>query len=153
MSELFSKTLAAALLGGAICASSVAQLPPPPPVPPLPDEIRPTIVEIAPPAVRVERVTVAPGPSYVWARGYWDWDGDSWAWVPGRWVAAPVAGARWIAPVYTRVSTGWRYVPAHWSSQRVVSTERTSRRRALGHVKAKGKGHSKGKGKGHQKYD
>jgi hypothetical protein len=66
---------------------------------------------------------------------------------------APVAGATWVGPRYSRVSTGWRYVPAHWSSQRVVTVERVGKGRAPGHVKGKGKGHWKGKGKGHQKYD
>lgn len=150
MSKVASRSLAAAILAGAFAASGDAQLPPPPP---LPDEIRPAIVEIAPPPVRVETVGARPGTGHVWARGYWDWDGDSWAWLPGRWAAAPVARATWVPARYTRVSSGWEYVPAHWSSQRVVTVQSTSRARALGHKKAKGKGHQKGKGKGHQKHD
>ncbi len=154
MTKFATRILAVVLFAGALGAPSAAQLPPPPPLPrpPLPDEIHPVIVEIAPPPVRVERVTVArPGTGYVWARGYWDWDGDSWAWVPGRWVIAPVAGATWIAPRYIRISNGWRYVPAHWSSQRVVTVERVKHTRPRGHVEAKGKGHWKAKGKGHRK--
>jgi hypothetical protein len=154
MSKLVSRVIAAGLLGGALVISAAAQVPPAPPPPPLPDEIRATVVGVAPPPIRVESVTVArPGTAYVWARGYWDWDGDSWAWIPGRWVSTPVAGAAWVPARYTRVSTGWRYVPAHWSSQRVVTVQTVGRGRALGHAKARGKGHSKGKGKGHQKHD
>lgn len=149
MSKLLGKIVVAGLLGGALAPSVAAQLPPPPP---LPDEIRPTIVEVAPPPVRVETVIVArPGPAHVWARGYWDWSGASWVWISGRWAAAPVARATWVPAQYTRVSTGWRYVPAHWSSQRVVSVERVGPGRALG-AKAKGRGHGKGRGRGHQKH-
>jgi WXXGXW repeat (2 copies) len=143
MSTAKSKILAPAVLMAVLAVPAAAQLPPPPP--PLPDEIRPTIVTIAPPPIRVETVVVRPGPEHVWARGYWDWDGDSWAWVRGRWAVGPTATASWVPARYQRVSGGWEYVPGHWSSQRVVS--------AVGHSKAKGKGHSKGKGKGHQKYD
>ena len=150
MSKVISRSLATAILAAAFAGSTDAQLPPPPP---LPDEIRPTIVEIAPPPLRAETVVARPEPGVVWARGYWDWDGNSWAWIPGRWVAAPVARATWVSARYTRVSSGWEYVPAHWSSQRVVSVRRSSSAPALGHKKAKGKGHWKGKGKGHQKHD
>ena len=148
MPKADSKTLVVAFLTAALAVPAAAQLPPPPP--PLPDEIRPRIVVVAPPTLRVETVVARPGPTYVWARGYWDWDGDSWAWVTGRWAVAPMRTASWIPARYLRVSSGWEYVPAHWSSQRVVSV--SSGGKAHGHVKAKGKGHLKGKGKGHQKH-
>ncbi|MDQ5859043.1 MAG: YXWGXW repeat-containing protein [Acidobacteriota bacterium] len=150
MSKVELKILAAAFLTAALAAPAAAQLPPPPP---LPDEIRPRIVAVAPPALRVEAVVARPGPTHVWARGYWDWDGDSWAWVPGRWAVGPTRAASWMPARYERVSSGWEYVPAHWSSQRVVSVEKTGQGKALGHKKAKGKGHLKGKGKGHEKHD
>ena len=88
MSRFESRILSAALLTAALAAPAAAQLPPPPP--PLPDEIRPRVVVVAPPALRVETVVARPAPGYVWARGYWDWDGDSWTWVEGRWAVAPV---------------------------------------------------------------
>ena len=147
MSKLQGKILAAAFVIAAAASPALAQAPPPPP---LPDEIRPRVVVVAPPALRVETVVARPGPGYVWARGYWDWDGDSWAWVRGTWAMAPVRSATWIPASYQRVSGGWEYVPGHWSSQRVVST---SKAKAVGHKKAKGKGHSKGKGEGHAKHD
>jgi hypothetical protein len=150
MSKLVLRTFTAATLAAIFTASAAAQLPrPPAPLrPPLPDEIRPTIVEVAPPPLRVEATVARPGPAYVWAHGYWDWDGNSWAWVPGRWVTAPTAGASWMPAQYARVSRGWQYVPAHWSNHRVVTVERAGRGRALGQRKAKGKEHGKGKGHG-----
>ena len=157
MSQLYSNAFAVALFGAAFPLCAAAQLPPPPPpLPPAPVvEIRPTVVEVAPPPLRVERRIASPGAGYVWARGYWDWAGSSWVWIHGRWVTVPVARATWVPAQYTRVTTGWRYVPAHWSSQRVVTVETVSkpgRSRAVGHAKAKGKGHWKGKGKGHAKH-
>ncbi len=145
-----SKLLGAAVLTAALSAPAAAQLPPPPP---LPDEIRPRIVEVAPPPLRVETQVARPGPTHLWARGYWDWDGDSWAWVPGRWAVGPTRAASWVPARYERVTSGWQYVPGHWSSQRVVLDTKTGKGKALGHAKAKGKGHHKGKGKGHEKYD
>lgn len=154
MSKLVLRTFDAVILAAIFAASAAAQLPPPPaPIrPALPDEIRPTIVEVAPPPLRVEAMVARPGPAYVWARGYWDWAGRSWAWVPGRWVSTPTAGASWVPARYARVATGWKYVPAHWSNQRVVTMEGAGRGRAVGHRKAKGKGHSKAKGQGHRKH-
>lgn len=153
MSKLICRTFAAAFLAASFAASGAAQpRPPAPPRPPLPDEIRPTIVEVAPPPLRVEATVARPGPAHIWAHGYWDWDGDSWAWLSGRWVLAPTAGASWVPARYVRVTSGWQYVPAHWSNQRVVVVEGAGRGRAVGHKKAKGKGHSKGKGKGHVKH-
>lgn len=158
MPKVEVKILAAAFLTAAFAAPAAAQLPPPPP---LPDEIRPTIVTIAPPPARVETVVVRPGPEYVWTRGYWDWDGDSWAWVQGRWAVGPTRTANWVPARYARVSSGWEYVPGHWSSQRVVSVNnarqakalgKAGQAKALGHKKARGKGHLKGKGQGHAKH-
>ena len=36
---------------------------------------REVIVSRTPPAVQVDQQTVAPGPEYVWTRGYWRWTG------------------------------------------------------------------------------
>jgi len=43
-----------------------------------------TIATQAPPPPQVEVITVAPGPDYYWAPGYWRWDGG-WVWVRGGW--------------------------------------------------------------------
>ena len=45
----------------------------------------------------VEFVTGAPAPGYVWAPGYWAWNGVAYVWVEGRWLLArsgpPFVGA------------------------------------------------------------
>ncbi len=50
-------------------------------------------VDIAPPPPRVVEAP-PPRPGYVWAPGYWDWDGRGYVWVDGRWEAAR-RGHRW----------------------------------------------------------
>src|SRR5438105_4547014 len=56
---------------------------------------REVLVAQAPPAVRVETQTVAPGPGYIWTRGYWRWTGTSYVWVPGSWIERPRLTAVW----------------------------------------------------------
>src|SRR5579859_1115745 len=51
-------------------------------------------VNIAPPALPVYELPPEPGPGYIWAPGYWAWDGAEYYWVPGTWVLAPV-GMLW----------------------------------------------------------
>jgi hypothetical protein len=57
------------------------------------------IVGVAPPPARVE-VVPAPRVGYVWAPGYWRWNGHRHFWVAGYWVPA---------------RPGWHWVPSHWS--------------------------------------
>ncbi len=52
-----------------------------------------------PPAPIVERYGVRPG--YVWAPGYWRWDGYRYGWRGGYWTGARV---------------GYRYAPARWEA-------------------------------------
>lgn len=55
-------------------------------------------VRVGPPPPRFERVP-PPRRGYVWAPGYWRWDGHRHIWATGRWV---------------QVRPGYRYAPAHW---------------------------------------
>jgi WXXGXW repeat (2 copies) len=113
------RSVSLAALTAIVSAPLFAQLPPPPPIPPLPNlEIR--IGRQAPPRIRRERRTVRPSRDAVWVAGSWDWQGDNWVWIPGRWVVPEGRHARWIGPRYVREYGGWRYVPGHWSNQRVI---------------------------------
>lgn len=70
-------------------------------------------INVPPPAPRYERVVVRPG--YVWAPGYYRWEGGrhvwvngyymrarpGWVWVPHHWVQGPRGG--------------WHFVPGHWA--------------------------------------
>ena len=69
-------------------------------------------INIAPPAQRYEVVpTVRPG--YVWAPGYWAWQGQDYRWVNGRQIAQR-PGHRWIADHW---EPGNRYRAGHWEPE------------------------------------
>jgi len=75
---------------------------------------REVLVTQAPPPVRVETRTVAPGGSYVWTNGYWQWTGASYAWVPGHWVERPRPAAVWVEGHWVRRPGGWIWVAGQW---------------------------------------
>ena len=55
-------------------------------------------INTAPPPPRVE-VIPAQRPGYLWAPGYWRWEGNRHIWVGGRWMEA---------------RRGYHYVGEHW---------------------------------------
>jgi hypothetical protein len=55
-------------------------------------------IDVAPPAPRVEVVPAARA-GWVWAPGYWNWQGRRHVWVTGHWI---------------REHRGYRYVPQTW---------------------------------------
>ena len=75
---------------------------------------REVLVTQAPPPVRVETQTVAPGSGYVWTSGYWRWTGTTYVWVAGTWVIRPRPTAVWVAGHWVRRPGGWTYTPGHW---------------------------------------
>ena len=109
------RTVLLASLTAIVSAPVFAQLP----LPPLPGlEIR--IGTQPPPRIRRERRLRRTSRSAVWVAGFWDWQGNDWVWVPGRWVVPERRHARWIGPRYVREYGVVRYVPGHWSYQRVI---------------------------------
>jgi len=72
-----------------------------------------------PPPMRYEEPYAQPGPDHVWIGGYWDREGDRWAWRGGRWERPERRGDRWIQPVYRREHGGTRYEAGHWSGHKV----------------------------------
>jgi len=97
-----------------------------------------------PPLVVREVRPRRPAVEYVWAPGWWDWQGDRWVWVEGRWLRPEKRGARWVAAVYVREGDGWRYVPAHWSHQRVVEGDDYKRWKEQRKQHKHGHGHKHG---------
>ena len=65
-----------------------------------------------PPPVRVE-VVPAPRPGYVWAPGYWAWDGHRHVWYRGHWEAER-RDQHYIAAHWVDGPHGWHFAPAHW---------------------------------------
>jgi hypothetical protein len=72
------------------------------------------VVRVGPPAAIVETRPAAPGPNYVWIGGYHRWDGNAYAWVPGRWDVPPRAHARWVAHHWVKRHGGWVLVEGRW---------------------------------------
>ena len=68
--------------------------------------------EVAPPAPRDERAP-APRDGYVWAPGYWEWNGSAYSWVSGRFVYAH-RGAHWVPDRWDQVGSQWQHVNGHW---------------------------------------
>lgn len=67
-----------------------------------------------PPPARVEVVSVAPGPHYVWVKGHYRWAGRAYAWLPGRWTR-PARGYRaWQPGHWAHDRHGWFYVEGRW---------------------------------------
>jgi hypothetical protein len=73
------------------------------------------VVHIAPPHVLVERRGRAPSRDHVWVSGYHRWDGNAYAWSPGRWEQPPRPRAHWVAHRWVRRGGGWVLVDGHWS--------------------------------------
>jgi hypothetical protein len=67
---------------------------------------------IAPPAPRVE-VVPPPRHGYLWAPGYWRWDGRHHVWVPGRWLRAR-PGYFWSHERWEKRRGRYYFVPGHW---------------------------------------
>lgn len=105
---------------GTASAQPHPPLPPGMPAPPMIGDLHVRIVPQAPPRRRREVRIASPGRNHVWQSGYWNHTGADWSWNEGRWSERPRARARWIAPRYQRIRGGYRYIPGHWSHQRVI---------------------------------
>ena len=71
-------------------------------------------VRRAPPAARVEVVTVAPARHMVWIAGHWVWRRDDYIWVPGHWTRVPDGYREWVAGRWAHDGHGWFFVEGYW---------------------------------------
>jgi hypothetical protein len=69
-------------------------------------------VDVAPPE---PRVVVAPPPraGFVWAPGYWFWNGHAHAWHDGYWVHER-PGYHWVADRWVARGPHYHYQRGHW---------------------------------------
>jgi hypothetical protein len=72
------------------------------------------VVVRQPPPRRMEHRGVAPGPNFVFIRGYWAWGGSAYRWVPGHWVRRPHRRAVWVEGRWRHARRGWYWAPGHW---------------------------------------
>jgi hypothetical protein len=70
------------------------------------------IVRTAPPAPREERIP-APRRGYVWANGYWDWNGRRYVWRAGHWERAR-AGHHYRADRWVERNGSWQRERGGW---------------------------------------
>jgi hypothetical protein len=84
-------------------------------------------VEIAPPAARIE-VVPPPRAGYVWAPGYWSWEGGRHFWREGHWIEER-QGYYWVPDRWA--SDGRRYYLEHgrWARGERREHERERERR------------------------
>ena len=72
-------------------------------------------VRSGPPAPRYYgAVGRSPGFGFVWTDGYWDWRGNNWYWVDGRWMRPPHGRTVWVAPQWRRDGHGYRMRRGYW---------------------------------------
>jgi hypothetical protein len=95
-------------------------------------------IGIAPPAPQYE-VVPAPRSGYVWAPGYWRWEGQRHVWANGRWIEAR-PGSYWVADQWTSKDERHYYKAGHWKK----GSEHGERDH-------EGKGNGKGWAKGHER--
>ena len=70
-------------------------------------------IQVAPPAPRVE-VVPAPRVGYVWAPGYWRWNGHRHVWIRGSWLRER-RGWHWEPDAWVRGPNGrWHLVRGRW---------------------------------------
>jgi hypothetical protein len=68
---------------------------------------------VPPPPLRVEYVTLRPGPRWAWVPGHWMWRAG-WVWVPGHWVRVPRGYVVWEPGYWARRPGGWIWVEGYW---------------------------------------
>jgi hypothetical protein len=77
-------------------------------------------VNVAPPALKVEAVPVAPSPRHQWIAGYWAWRGGRHVWLGGHWALPPSAGYVWEPARWDRAGGGWSFCDGHWRNMATV---------------------------------
>jgi hypothetical protein len=70
------------------------------------------VSDTSPPAPRVEREPPHRD-GYVWAPGYWEWNGRFFQWNSGTWILER-RGKHWVADRWDPIGDRWQYVRGHW---------------------------------------
>jgi len=70
-------------------------------------------VSVGPPPPRVEYVP-PPRPGYVWAPGYWNWNGHHHVWVKGHYMRGH-RHAQWVPDHWEQHGDRWYHERGHWS--------------------------------------
>jgi len=112
MSLRFAALLALAGITAVTAGCVVEPVPPPRPhrvvyvEQPAPQPAYVEVVAPQPPPVEVVEEIPPPRPGFVWARGYWHWNGARYVAVRGHWEA--------VRPGYHYVHPHWEHGPGGW---------------------------------------
>jgi hypothetical protein len=73
-------------------------------------------IRIGPPPPPRERIPPPPPAhrDWAWHAGYHRWNGARYVWVPGRYVAPPYRGGRWVPGHWTNGPRGYVWIEGHW---------------------------------------
>jgi hypothetical protein len=69
-------------------------------------------IGVPPPAPIYEAVPVA-RPGYVWAPGFWRWEGTRHVWAPGHWMGER-RGYHWVPDRWDHHGNGYHHEEGHW---------------------------------------
>ncbi|HVO89476.1 MAG TPA: hypothetical protein VMV45_13115 [Casimicrobiaceae bacterium] len=70
-------------------------------------------LNVAPPPPRHEVIPASPGEGYVWAPGYWNWEGGQYRWQPGHYMQGH-RGERWVGDRWEEREGRWSLNRGHW---------------------------------------
>lgn len=73
------------------------------------------VIAPQPPPERIVEVEPAYRPGYIWARGYWRWDGGRYVAVPGHWEGVR-PGYHYVHPHWERHPDGWHWRVGVWAA-------------------------------------
>jgi hypothetical protein len=71
-------------------------------------------IRIGPPPPVYEHRGPPPDREYVWINGYQRYEGDHYAWTPGRYERPPQRHQRWVANRWQHRHGQWVMVEGHW---------------------------------------
>ena len=74
-------------------------------------------IGVPPPAPRYERVP-PPREGYIWAPGYWRWEGEHHVWSNGRWKREH-PGSHWVAERWEERGGRHHFEPGRWEHDEV----------------------------------
>ncbi|HEY2514091.1 MAG TPA: hypothetical protein VGI39_24660 [Polyangiaceae bacterium] len=121
MKPSFGLVLVFAALSMAACDAQVeagppvyATNPPPPPPPAQQTEVVYEQEPPPPPAEVAETPPPAPGPDFVWVKGYHRWDGHAYVWTRGRYERRPHERAHWAPAHWEHRGRGRAWVEGKW---------------------------------------
>lgn len=72
-----------------------------------------TVVEQAPPPLKLELIPDSPGRDHIWIKGHWAWKGG-WTWEDGYWVQRPGPDISWMDGFWAQHGKSWIWIPGRW---------------------------------------